>query len=139
MFKHILIPLDFTEKNDPAIAIAREMASSAGSRLTLLHVIEAIEGAADQEMQEFYQALEGRARRSLARLQLDLAKQQLEAETAIVFGQRTEEIVRFAAEGAVDLIVMSSRKLDPGSPMQPWPTISHKVAVFSPCPVLLVR
>ena len=139
MFKHLLMPLDFTDKNDPAITIAQEMAASAGSRLTLLHVIEAVEGAADEEMQEFYQNLESRARTSLARLQLDLANLQIEAETAIVFGKRTEEIVRFAGEAAADLIIMSSRQLDPASPMQPWPTISHKVAVFSPCPVLLVR
>ncbi len=139
MFKHILIPLDFTEKNDPAIAIARQMANSSASRVTLLHVIEAVEGTVDEEMQEFYQNLEGRARRSLTRLQLDLAHQEIEAETSIAFGKRTEEIVRNAEETAVDLIVMSSRKLDLGAPIQPWPTISHKVAVFSPCPVLLVR
>ncbi len=53
MFKHVLVPLDFTEKNDPAIGIAQEMAASAGSRLTLLHGIEAIEGVADEEMQEY--------------------------------------------------------------------------------------
>ncbi len=139
MFKHILIPLDFTEKNDPAIAIARQMAGTSAARVTLLHVIEAIEGAVDDEMQEFYRTLESRAHRSLARLQLDLAHQEIEAETSIAFGQRTEEIVRCAEETAVDLIVMSSRKLDLGAPMQPWPTISHKVAVLSPCPVLLVR
>ncbi len=139
MFKHILIPLDFTDKNDPAIAIAQQMASSFDSRVTLLHVIEAVEGAVDDEMQEFYETLEGRARRSLARLQLDLANQNVEAESRIAFGKRTQEVVRSAEETAVDLIVMSSRKLDPGAPMQPWPTISHKVAVFSPCPVLLVR
>ncbi len=139
MFKHILVPLDFTEKNDPAIAIARQMASASDSRVTLLHVIEAIEGASDQEMQEFYRALEDRARRSLSRLQLDLANQGVEAETRVAFGKRTEEIVRSAEEAAADLIVMSSRKLDLDAPMQPWPTISHKVAVFSSCPVLLVR
>lgn len=139
MFKHILIPLDFTEKNDPAIAIVRQMARSSAARITLLHVIEAFEGVADEEMQEFYQTLEGRARRSLTRLQLDLSHEEIEAETAIAFGKRTEEIVRSAEEMAIDLIVMSSRKLDLAAPMQPWPTISHKVAVFSPCPVLLVR
>ncbi len=139
MFRHILIPLDFTEKNDPAIAIARQMANSSAARVTLLHVIEASEGLADEEMQEFYQILEGRARRSLARLQMDLAHHEIEVETAIAIGKRTEEIVRSAEETAVDLIVMSSRKLDLDAPMQPWPTISHKVAVFSPCPVLLVR
>ncbi len=139
MFKHILIPLDFTEKNDAAIAIAGQMATSSGSFVTLLHVIEAIEGVADDEMREFYKTLEDRARRSLARLQMDLANQQIEAETTIAFGKRTEEIVRSAEDVAADLIVMSSRQVEPSSPMQPWPTISHKVALFSPCPVLLVR
>ena len=61
------------------------------------------------------------------------------ADYAIAYGKRTEEIVRCAGETGVDLIIMSSRKLDPDAPMQPWPTISHKVAVFAPCPVLLVR
>lgn len=139
MFKHILIPLDFSDKNDAAIVIARQITSLSDSRVTLLHVIEAIEGADDDETREFYDSLEGRAQRSLARLQLDLANQQIEAETTVAFGDRTEEIVRAADETAVDLIVMSSRKLDPASPMQPWPTISHKVAVLSSCPVLLVR
>ncbi|MCP3956556.1 MAG: universal stress protein [bacterium] len=139
MFEHILIPLDFTEKNDPAIDVGRQMAGSMQSRLTLLHVIQEIEGAADEEMRAFYGTLEGRARTALSRLQIDLANEEIEAETAIAFGKRPEEIVRFAAEGGVDLIVMSSHKLDPRAPAQPWPTISHKVAVFSSCPVLLVR
>jgi nucleotide-binding universal stress UspA family protein len=139
MFKHILIPLDFSDKNDAAIVIARQLTSLSASRLTLLHVIEAIDGADDEESRGFYDSLESRARQSLARLQLDLANQQIEAGTAVAFGDRTHEIVRAADEMAVDLIVMSSRKLDPASPMQPWPTISHKVALLSSCPVLLVR
>lgn len=139
MFKHILIPLDFTEKNDPAITVARQMAGLSASRVILLHVIEAVEGVVDEEMRDFYDMLEVRARRSLARLQMDLANQEIEAETTIAFGKRTDEIVRCAEESAVDLIVMSSRKLVPSSPMQPWPTISHKVAMLSSCPVLLVR
>ncbi len=139
MFKHILLPLDFTEKNDPALAIVREMAGTMQSRVSLLHVIKAIEGVADQEMQEFYGMLEGRARMALARLQTDLGREQIEADYTIAFGKRPAEIVRCAGETGVDLIVMSSRKLDPDAPKQPWPTISHKVAVFAPCPVLLVR
>lgn len=139
MFKHILIPLDFTEKNDPAIAIAQQMASPEGSRLILLHVIKSIEGVTDPEVQEFYGMLEGRARMALSRLQTDMTHQGIEAEYSIAFGKRPEEIVRFAEESVVDLIIMSSRKLDPDAPMQPWPTISHKVAVFASCPVLLVR
>ncbi len=139
MFKHILLPLDFTEKNDPAVAAVKELAATMQARVSLLHVIKAIEGVADQEMEEFYEMLEGRARMALTRLQTDLGRERIEADYAIAYGKRTEEIVRCAGETGVDLIIMSSRKLDPDAPMQPWPTISHKVAVFAPCPVLLVR
>ena len=139
MFKHILIPLDFTKKNDPALTMVEQLAGSGESRVSLLHVIEAIAGVADQELDEFYRLLEGRARKMLGRLQTDLTNQEIDAEYAVAFGKRPEEIVRFAEESGVDLIIMSSRRLDPASPMHPWPTISHRVAVFSPCPVLLVR
>lgn len=139
MFEHILIPLDFTEKNDPAIETAERMASAGRARVSLLHVIEAIAGVESQEMTEFFEMLDSRARMALARLQTDLTNREVEAEYAIALGRRPEEIVRYAEENGVDLIIMSSRRLDPASPMHPWPTISHRVAVFSPCPVLLVR
>ncbi len=139
MFEHILIPLDFTEKNDPAIAMAEQVATPGQSRMSLLHVIEAIAGVDHQEMTDFYEMLESRARTALGRLQTDLANREIDAEYAIAFGKRPEEIVCYAEESGVDLIIMSSRRLDRESRRHPWPTISHHVAVFSPCPVLLVR
>ena len=140
MFEHILIPLDFTDQSDAAIETSREIAALRQSRVTLLHVIETIESAPNEEVEEFYQNLDRRARRMLTRLQADLAHQQIAAEVAVTLGKRAEEIVRFAAGHDVDLIVMSSRPVDPetGTP-KPWPTVSHKVAVLAPCPILLVR
>ena len=140
MFKHILIPLDFTEKGDAAIEISCEIAGLRASRITLLHVVEAIDSAPNDEVREFYQSLEERGHRKLARLQADLAHRQIAAEIAVTLGKRAEEIVRFARDADVDLVVMSSRPIDPetGTP-RPWPTVSHKVAVLAPCPILLVR
>ncbi len=140
MFKHVLIPLDFTDRGDAAIEISCELAASSQSRVTLLHVIETIDSAPNEEVEEFYRNLERRARRMLTRLQADLAHQQIAAEITVALGKRAEEIVRFAADHEVDLIVMSSRPVDPetGTP-RPWPTVSHRVAVLAPCPILLVR
>ena len=140
MFKHILMPLDFTDKCDAAVEVSREIAGRWESRVTLLHVVETIDSVPNEEVREFYQGLERRARKMLTRLQTDLAHQQVAAEIAVTLGKRAEEIVGFAADHAVDLIVMSSRPVDPetGTP-RPWPTVSHKVAVLSPCPILLVR
>lgn len=140
MFKHILMPLDFTDKSDAAVEISREIAGRWESRVTLLHVIETIESMPSDEVQAFYRSLEQRARTMLTRLQTDFAHQQVAAEIAVTLGNRAEEIVRFAGDHDVDLIVMSSRPVDPetGTP-KPWPTVSHKVAVLVPCPILLVR
>lgn len=140
MFGHIVLPLDFTDKNDPAIEMTVDLAGLQAGRVTLLHVIEAIEGTPDDEVEEFYLTLRERARRTLTRLQTDLTHRGVATEIRVTFGNRAEEIVRYARESAVDLIVMSSRPADPESGIpRPWPTVSHKVAVIAPCPVLLVR
>ncbi len=145
MFKHILLPLDFTEKNDPAIDVATGLAAASASRVTLLHVIEALEGTPSEDVDGFYETLEARARKKLARLRTDFEHLHPGAgpgttEIAITLGNRAREIVRFAADSEVDLIVMSSRPMgsEGGSPKH-WPTISHKVAMVAPCPILLVR
>ncbi|RMH22684.1 MAG: universal stress protein [Acidobacteria bacterium] len=140
MFQHILIPLDFTDKNDAALAIAERLAAPDASRVTLLHVIEPLAGPQDQEALDFYRKLEHRAQRQLERQQGLFARQGIACETAVRRGRRAEEIVRWAVEHDVDLIVLSSHPLDPQQrPSRPWPTISHQVAILSPKPVLLVR
>ena len=43
MFRNILVPVDFTLKNEPALDTALELARGKDARVTLLHVIETIE------------------------------------------------------------------------------------------------
>jgi universal stress protein A len=55
-------------------------------------------------------------------------------------GNRVAEILRFAQENKIDLIVMSSHKLPVRRPtVESWGTISYKVGILSRCPVLLVK
>ena len=138
MFRHILVPLDFSDKNLSALETARELAHLHRARVSLLHVIEVIHNVPEEELRTFYDGLEKRSRSQLRRSRESLDVQEIEVETEVVFGKRADEIVRFARERSIDLIVMSSQKLDPDNPV-PWPTISHKVALLSPRPVLLVR
>ena len=60
-------------------------------------------------------------------------------EKQILYGKRVYEILNFAAEHGVDLIIMSSHKLDPENVTEGWGTISFKVGVLSHCPVMLVK
>jgi hypothetical protein len=57
----------------------------------------------------------------------------------VIFGSRAHEIVRYAVETGVDLIVLSSHRLDPQNPSVGWGTVSYKVGILSKYPVLLVK
>ena len=62
-FQHILVPVDFTEKNEPALQIALDVALQNKSRVTLLHVIETI-GESDEEIERFYEPCRSEPRRA---------------------------------------------------------------------------
>ena len=67
LYRSILVPVDLTEKNASALAIAEDLAKRNEGDLTLLHVIETIEesGFGRDELEEFYRRLEDKARQGL--------------------------------------------------------------------------
>jgi universal stress protein A len=138
-FTHILVPLDFTPKNAAAIDIAGRLAGPAGPRVTLLHVIETIEQATGKEIDEFYRSLAERAEKELCEAQRPLAAKGISVTAEIVYGRRGPEIVRYAAQRSVDLVVLSSHVIDAKEPHKSWATLSYQVATFCSCPVLLVK
>ncbi len=138
-FQHILVPLDFTEKNVPALDIAFELAVANRARVTLLHVIETLEVGPDAELDQFYGRLQARADAQLERLSQRFTAAGLAADRKIRFGKRLAEIVNDSVERKVDLIIMSSHKPDLNRPHQTWATLSYQVSVLCPCPVLLVK
>ncbi len=137
LFQHILCPVDFTGKNITALDVVYAMLPQ--SRVTLLHVIERIEYAEDEETQQFYDGLEKKARTHLG----ELAQRFLDAgrpiKTQIIYGRRGPEIVRHAIDAAVDLVVLSSHKIDREQLSGGWATLSYQVSILCPCPVLLVK
>jgi nucleotide-binding universal stress UspA family protein len=48
-------------------------------------------------------------------------------------------VVRYAAEGKVDLIVLTAPRFDKNHPAVGWGSLSYKVGMLAPCPVLLVK
>lgn len=138
-FQHLLVPVDFTLKNQAALDIAFEMAELNAARVTFLHVIEEIEGVADDELGDFYQRLESRAKTELETMAQRFADAGLNVDRKIRFGKRAEEIVRDAAERGIDLIVMNSHPIDPQSPMHSISTISYQVSILCRCPILLIK
>ncbi len=139
MFQHILVPTDLTERDRKAIEIAVEMAHCGSVKITLLHVVETIEDADTEDFRKFFKQLGTRAEAKLDLLIDRYRKDDLVIEKQVLLGRRVFEILNFAAHSGVDLIIMSSHRLDTDNFSEGWGTISFKVGVLSHCPVMLVK
>ena len=139
MYQRILVPINLTEKSLAAVDVAYEFAQRFGAEVVLLHVIETIEHVQFDELKSFYQRLEASARTGLTEFSEKFIANGLQVDQALVYGHRTQEIINYAIENRIDLIVMASHRIDPDRPGHDWSTISYSVAILSPCPVLLVK
>jgi len=136
MYKRILIPVDFTDKNLAALDEVYQLAQWGHGKVTLLHVIEKVENIPARELKKFYQTLEQNARKKMAQYAKTFAAHEIPITEKIVYGKRSEEIIRCAVEEDSDLIVVSSHKIN--APRN-WSTLSYQVAILSPSAVLLVK
>jgi nucleotide-binding universal stress UspA family protein len=139
MFNHILVPIDLSEGNERTLRIALELARIKRSRVTLLHVIQGIAGVSTRELRNFYKTLEQRSQRTLTRAAKRFVDAEFPVRTAVVIGDPAREIIRVAAARKVALIVMGSHRVMPGRPGRGLGTISYKVGIGCPCPILLVK
>jgi nucleotide-binding universal stress UspA family protein len=139
MFQNILVPVDLSAKNKQTLEIAVKVASLENGKVTPLHVIELIADTSFEEFGDFYTKLEQKAQEEMEKMVAPYVESGVKIERIIVFGNRTEEISKFAESQAVDLMVMNAHKVNPSDPAQGWGTLSYKVGILAQCPVLLVK
>jgi nucleotide-binding universal stress UspA family protein len=139
MFKKILVPVDLSDRHQQALEIAARLAKESQGEVALLHVTEIIPGLDFGEERDFYQRLDQAARDHLVRLGRYFEEHQVPRREEVIYGNRAPEIVRYAMETGVDLIVLSSHRIDLENPSAGWGTVSYKVGILSQCPVLLVK
>ena len=139
LFRHIMVPVDFTPKNVTAVNTALELAKYTKADLTFLHVIERLEQESDSEIQSFYQTLEGHARKNMESLALQFASHGWPIRQEVVFGHCGPEILEYSLREKVDLVVLSSHKVPLDSPQGSVGSLSHQISILSQCPVLLVK
>ncbi|MFC1884387.1 universal stress protein [Thermodesulfobacteriota bacterium] len=138
MFKNILVPTDLSDKSKKAMDIAVSVSSKGGEAVTLLHVIEAIEGD-DDDFQDFYERLRKRAKKEMDKIAAKYESDDIVIDKAISVGRRVPEIVRFANDHAIDLIILSSHRIENFETGEGWATISYKVGILAGCPVMMVK
>ena len=140
MFKNILVPTDLTDKSVKALEIAAGMEKEDSRRITLIHVVETIDdGEGEEEFHEFYNRLADRAGKKMAELANRYGTDKIDILTEIIYGKRVPEIVKYASENDIDLIILSSHKIEDMESMDGWATISYRVGILAPCPVMMVK
>jgi nucleotide-binding universal stress UspA family protein len=142
--KHVLVPTDFSETSDSALRYGKALAGAFGATLHVVHVVEepygqpwAVEAygfslAALQE--EWIKDAKTRLASSLT----DEEKKTISVVTTTVLGHPVMEILRYATENAIDLIVMGTHGRGPLGHVV-LGSVAERVVRKAPCPVLTVR
>ena len=139
MYRRLLVPSDLTDHTIAALEAAASIATASDAGITVLHVIETIAGADFEELSSFYRSLEQKAASRLGDIIARTAGVRVQVDTAIAYGKRVEEVLRFIRANDVDLVVLASHRIDPAEPYAGLGTMSYKLGALSPCAVLLVK
>ena len=140
---HILCPVDFSANSDRAMEYAGALAQRFGADLTVLHVIydllditcshiphPPLEQLREEMMRQAEQTLRHRVRRRLDSLP--------RVKTAVAAGPPFRQIIRYAREHGVDLIVMGTQGLS-GLDRLIMGSTAERVVRTAPCPVVSIR
>jgi nucleotide-binding universal stress UspA family protein len=140
----ILVPTDFSKSSQNALSYALALAEKFGAEVHLLHVVadlalfipEAVMPAPPMvpPVEQFAAA----AREALERAIKGLQKPGIVIHPEVVEGVPYEEVLRFARERNVDLIVIGTHG-HTGLAHIFLGSIAEKVVRRAPCPVLTVR
>lgn len=139
MFKRILVPIDLSDRNARTLRTALGLARTTRARVTLLHVIQPVADALVRELGPFYRRLVTASERRLAQAARPFTAAGCPVTTEVCIGQPAREILRTAARGRADLIVMGSHKVRPSRPSPGWGTTSYRVGLLCQSPILLVK
>jgi nucleotide-binding universal stress UspA family protein len=131
--KKILVPIDFSETSHRVLEIGRTLADACGASLHLLHVISHPLAATETEDQQRRDAC-----RRLDVLLDSTDRDKRHVTTSCGVGTPVREVVNYATEHGMDLIVMGTHWHGARIPMA-TASIAEGVLGLAPCPVLAVK
>lgn len=140
----ILVPTDFSEPSDAALRYGKALSEAFQASLHVIHVVQepfsqpwAVEayGFSLAALQDEWLREAGER---LAALLPPPQRERYRGEIATVLGHPVVEILRYAREKAVDLIVLGTHGRGPLGHMVIG-SVAERVVRKAPCPVLTVR
>jgi nucleotide-binding universal stress UspA family protein len=139
----IMFPVDFSEGSEAAAPYALDLAKHYGAKLILLHVVYDITRnaawyASQINAEALYKDMEANAKIELGKYREKFFKELSDVGEVVILGAPYEDILRFAHESGVDLIVMSSHSRKTLDRVL-FGSTAAKVVKHAHCPVLTVR
>lgn len=136
-FKHILVPVDFSDQSLDALRMARSIAGDDPSRICVLHVDEPlhIDWRADTT------AIQKEAHDVVRKVLVKFVRAEFGDDgpkTHFIVGKPVDGIVKFAGKMNADLIVLGTQGRT-GMPRVLIGSVAERVVRHAPCPVLVVR
>jgi nucleotide-binding universal stress UspA family protein len=142
--KQIMVPIDFSEPSSCAVKYGRALAERFGATLHYVHVLEdfvALSWSSDTyvtSLPRLREEVEADALSRLGQLLKEPEAAQLPAKVALLNGNPFVEIVRYARDQDIDLIVIGTHGRGPIAHML-LGSVAEKVVRKAHCPVLTVR
>jgi nucleotide-binding universal stress UspA family protein len=133
VIKNILVPIDFSDSSKQVLALGRMLADACGASMHLLHVISPVLSSPSTIDEERHHAS-----RRLNALLDETDRSSRHATTFCEVGTPAHEIVRYATDHGVDLIVMGTHWHGPTFQMATG-SIAEGVLGSAPCAVLAVK
>jgi nucleotide-binding universal stress UspA family protein len=139
----ILFATDFSEGSAVALPYAVDIAKQYGAKLYLVHVVYDITKATGWYIPhvaigEIYDEIEKSARAEIGKIDTDEMKGFKDVEHVILKGTPYEEIIKFAEDNEVDLIVLGTHGRK-GIDRVLFGSTAEQILRNAPCPVLSVR
>jgi nucleotide-binding universal stress UspA family protein len=139
MFKHILVPTDFSETSNRALEGALVLASKFGSKLTLMHAYTIPMDGYDYAQGLLWPIddLARAAKKELDRLLAKTKTRHANVDAVLVCGEPASKVTAIAKECGADLIVLGSHGRRGVSRLL-LGSVAEKVVRLSPVPVLTI-
>ncbi len=141
--ERILFPTDFSEGSSHALPYAVDLAKHYNARLYILHIIYDIAKATESHIphisaDELYKELNTWATNEIDTCCIEETRGLLNVEKTVLKGIPYEEIIKFAANEKIDIIVMGTYGRV-GLERFIFGSTAERVVRRAPCPVMTVK
>lgn len=141
--ERILFPTDFSEGSCHALPYAVDLAKHYNARLYIIHVIYDIARATDSHIphisaDELYREMSAWAEKELERCCVEEVRGLSDVEKKVLRGVPYEEIIKFATDEKIDMIVIGTYGRV-GLERFLFGSTAERVVRRAPCPVMSVR